>query len=87
MPKPTPCGDWSRNAGDTASNLPMPNFGCASQHNLAAMVTDPRDLVSPRAMGPSDAARREIVMQAYQAGKPTAATKTADQSANTTNSQ
>ncbi len=45
------CGDWSANLADTASNLPTPNFGCANQHNLAAMVSDPRDLVGPRAHG------------------------------------
>ena len=33
-----PCGDWSVDASETASNLPMPNFGCAVQHNVAAMV-------------------------------------------------
>lgn len=79
-----PCGDWSQDATSTASNLPMPNFGCATQHNLAAMVSDPRDLVEPRPMGPSDAMRRETVMQNYQAGKITAADKSPDQSAQTT---
>ena len=44
-----PCGDWSTSVADTASNLSTPNFGCAVQHNIAAMVADPRDLVAPRA--------------------------------------
>jgi len=74
------CGDWSKNAGDTASNLPMPDFGCANQHNLAAMVADPRDLVAPRPMGAADAARRAVVMGNYEQGQPTAAQKTQDQS-------
>lgn len=76
-----PCGGWS-DASTTASNMPMANFGCATQHNLAAMVTDPRDLIEPRNMGPSDATRRSTVLGDYEAGKPTAATKTADQSSN-----
>lgn len=76
-----PCGDWSKNAGDTASNLPMPNLGCANQHNLAVMVADPRDLVAPRPMGAADATRRAVVMGNYEQGQPTAAQKTPDQSA------
>lgn len=76
-----PCGDWSKNAADTASNLPMPNFGCANQHNLAAMVADPRDLVEPEPLGPPDAMRRSVVMGNYQKGQQTAAQKSQDQSA------
>lgn len=75
-----PCGDWSKNAGDTSSNLPMPNLGCASQHNLAAMIADPRDLVEPQPQGPAEAARRSTVMGNYVKGQPTAAQKTSDQS-------
>jgi len=75
-----PCGDWSDNVANTASNLPVSNFGCATQHNLAAMVADPRDLVEPRALGAADAARRSTVMQNYEKGMPTAAQKTAEQS-------
>jgi pilus assembly protein CpaD len=79
-----PCGDWSEDAADTGPNLPMPNFGCSVQHNVAAMVADPRDLVAPRPMGAGDATRRSVVLGKYEAGDPTAATKTSDQSANTT---
>jgi pilus assembly protein CpaD len=58
----------------------MANFGCAVQHNLAAQIENPRDLVEPRALGTSDAMRRATVMNAYEKGTPTAAAKTADQS-------
>ena len=51
------CGNWSEDASDTAQNVPMPDFGCSVQHNVAAMVADPRDLAAPRGMGPSDATR------------------------------
>ena len=75
------CGDWSsQQASDTASNLPMANFGCAVQHNIAAQIENPRDIVEPRALGSSDAMRRATVMDAYEKGAPTAATKNADQS-------
>ena len=74
------CGDWSDNAGDTLSNLPMQNFGCSVQHNIAAQVEDPRDLIQPRGMSPTDATRRTMIVNAYEKGTPTAATKTQDQS-------
>jgi pilus assembly protein CpaD len=74
------CGDWSSDASGTASNEPMPNYGCATQHNIAAQVSDPRDLVEPRALSPADAARRATVMGKYEKGETTASTKTEDQS-------
>ena len=75
-----PCGDWSHNLGDTASNTSNPNFGCAVQQNIAAMVADPRDLIEPRVMDGGDATRRAGVLDNYEKGKPTPADKTADQS-------
>lgn len=74
------CGDWSKNAADTASNLPMPNFGCANQHNLAVMIADPRDLVAPRPLGPADATRRANIIDKYQKGEVSGAAKSKDQS-------
>jgi pilus assembly protein CpaD len=50
------------------------------QHNVAAQVADPRDLVAPEAMTPGDAARRAVVYDNYKNGKPTGATLSADQS-------
>lgn len=75
-----PCGDWSVNVSEDAENSPMPNFGCAVQHNIAAMVADPRDLVSPRPMTAADAQRRAAVMGNYEKGTPTAAQQTSAQS-------
>jgi pilus assembly protein CpaD len=75
-----PCGDWSTNAADTASNMPPPNFGCATQHNLAAMVANPRDLVAPRGTDAADAQRRMTVLDKYRKGQSTPAEKTAAQS-------
>jgi pilus assembly protein CpaD len=75
-----PCGDWSRNLSQSSSNRVGANFGCAVQHNVAAQVADPRDLVAPQAMTPGDAARRAVVYDNYKNGKPTSALKTADQS-------
>jgi pilus assembly protein CpaD len=76
------CGDWSKDLSETASNLPSPDFGCTTQHNLAAMVADPRDLLGPRTMGTADATRRTTIVGKYEKGDTTAATKSSDQSAN-----
>ncbi|MEI9996311.1 MAG: CpaD family pilus assembly protein [Rhizomicrobium sp.] len=75
-----PCGDWSTNMADTASNRSYPNLGCAVQHNIAAQVADPRDLVTPQPMGSGDAPRRATVYDNYKNGKPTGAEKNAEQS-------
>lgn len=75
-----PCGDWSENLSYTMDNKTAPNLGCAVQHNIAAMVTDPRDLMGPRPVDGADADRRATVITNYEKGSPTAATKTPDQS-------
>ena len=79
--KTDPCGNWSQDAGDTAANLPLPDFGCSVQHNVAAMVSDPRDLMTPRGMGPGDATRRETVIGTYEKAQSTASQKSQDQNA------
>ncbi len=76
-----PCGDWTDDVAGTSSNLPTKNFGCATQHNLAAEVADPHDLEQMRPMGPADAARRDTVIQKYEAGSATGAGKNSDQNA------
>ncbi|CAN0391973.1 unnamed protein product, partial [Phaeothamnion confervicola] len=39
------CGDWSAEVSRNPENLPYNNFGCASQRNLAAMASNPTDLM------------------------------------------
>jgi pilus assembly protein CpaD len=73
------CGDWSVNLGDTSENKISPNLGCSTQHNLAAMVADPRDLVTPKPLEPDDAQRRLTVLEKYRKGDTTVATKTDEQ--------
>lgn len=75
------CGDWSTNLAHTAGNTLPPNFGCATQRNLAAMVSDPRDLVTPDTSGQPDAQRRLTVLDKYRKGEVTPAQKTEEQSA------
>jgi pilus assembly protein CpaD len=74
------CGDWSEDLAFTAENQTPKNFGCSVQHNIAAMVADPRDLVTPRTFETADGTRAANVISSYEQGKPTAAEKTQDQS-------
>jgi len=69
------CGDWSEDLAFNPSNGYAPNYGCATQNNLAAMVADPADLIAPRTMTPSDASRRATVIGKYQRGEVTSSQK------------
>jgi pilus assembly protein CpaD len=65
------CGhDWSENLANTYQNTPYPNFGCASQRNLAVMVANPADLLGPRTMTARDANRRDDMYGKYVKGEP-----------------
>jgi pilus assembly protein CpaD len=81
----TPCGDWSEDLAFTADNRTPANFGCATQHNIAAMVSDPRDLLGPRPMDDGSAARRRTVIGNYESGKATGAEKNPDQQSTISN--
>jgi pilus assembly protein CpaD len=59
-------------------NLPYPNFGCAQQHNLAAQIVNPADLLGPRTAAPADAERRTVVMEKYRQGQSTGAERGGD---------
>lgn len=71
------CGDWSDNLTHTGLNEPPVNFGCAQQHNIAAVVANPQDFVTPRTMTASDPMRRYKMFIDYRKPKPTA-TEAAD---------
>ena len=64
--------DWSQNLALTWDNTPYPPFGCATQQNIAAMASDPRDLVRARPMDPADSTRRTRVLDSYRKGQDTA---------------
>lgn len=64
-----PCGRWPEDLGSTHENKNYTNFGCATQQNLAAQIADPRDLLSPRGMGPVDGERRDQVIEKYRRGE------------------
>jgi pilus assembly protein CpaD len=71
---PTPCGQWPEDLASGSSvegwkNEPYSNFGCATQSTIAAQVDDPRDLVQPRAIGPSDVAMRTRAIEDVRSGQ------------------
>ena len=52
---PPPCDDWTRDVGRNEERIPYPNWGCATQHNLAVTVDNARDLGQPQAEDPRSA--------------------------------
>lgn len=74
------CGhDWSENLASSSRNVGHPDFGCATQHNLAAMVANPADLLGPRTSTERYGERRDKVMEAWTKGEVTGAKKSADE--------
>jgi pilus assembly protein CpaD len=72
-----PCGLWPHDLGpslqrESFENREYHNLGCATQHNLAAMVDNPADLVQPRGEVPAYTARRTTVLDKYRKGEGTA---------------
>lgn len=68
------CPDWSRPSNANFGGDAMSNYGCATNSNLAAMVADPRDLISGRA-APSyvDAAQSSRAVTTYRKSPQTGA--------------
>jgi len=80
------CGmDWSENLGYSPRNTPWPEFGCTTQHNFAAVVANPRDLLEPHSPDLQDNARRSQVLDNYRKGTLTAAQKSQDDSGTVSN--
>lgn len=70
-----PCGEWPKDLGPGGgkaylTNEPYWNFGCATQHNIAAQVANPADLVQPRGTTPAYEARRAVAIDKYTKGQP-----------------
>jgi pilus assembly protein CpaD len=66
---PPECGDWSEDLGSNRERVSHPNFGCATQHNLAVMVDNPRDLVEPQEEDPRSSERRSMTWSDYTAAQ------------------
>ena len=63
------CGDWSEDMSNTVRNEPYPNYGCAMQQNIAAMVANPQDFETPRAMTQIAAKNRTMAIEIYLTGE------------------
>ena len=70
---------WEQDLAHQSNNQPWASFGCATQANLAAMISDPADLLGPRQEDPRDAARRARVLEAYRQGQQTHANRSDDE--------
>jgi pilus assembly protein CpaD len=70
---------YTQDLAHNPSNRPYESFGCSSQANLAAIISDPRDLIEPRLEDPRDPARRAHVLEAYRKGDQTHATRSNDE--------
>lgn len=69
---PSECGVWTGTKFRDYRNLRSPNYGCATQNNIAAMIADPRDLIAPADAAPGDAARTVRAIDSYRSGEATA---------------
>lgn len=61
------CGLFHKELSSRMTNKPHPNFGCAQQHNLAAMISDPRDLARMQRPSPIDGASAAHPVRAARA--------------------
>lgn len=59
------CGDWSEDVTRNPRNLPYPNYGCASQRNLAHMIANPSDVVFAARETPRGSDRRDIPRRSF----------------------
>ncbi|HRX38032.1 MAG TPA: CpaD family pilus assembly protein [Parvularculaceae bacterium] len=68
---PSACGVWAGVKARDYANMHTPNFGCATQNNIAAMLADPHDLIAPADETPPDSTARIRGVQAYREGAVT----------------
>lgn len=68
------CPDWSRRTASNLGNATNPNFGCAVNGNLAAMVADPEDLLrGAQGSGETVAMTASKAIVSYREQEPTGA--------------
>jgi len=63
----------------TSNNQPYGNFGCAQTANLAALIDNPRQLLSPYPLDNASSVRRTTVLDKYNVGEATATPRPAGQ--------
>lgn len=75
---PSACGIWEGMRERDYRNMSSPNFGCATQNNIAAMIGDPHDLIAPAAMSDPDSATRIRGVTAFRKGEVTSSATDGD---------
>jgi pilus assembly protein CpaD len=66
------CPNWDRPANPTWNNRSMPNYGCAVNSNMAAMVANPEDLIQGReGSGLGDTLTSSRAIDSYRKAEPT----------------
>lgn len=74
------CGNSWRDERNTFPGSHVSDFGCATATNMAAMISDPRDLLTPRTMDDPDHARRQNVLDQWRQGVATATERSGGES-------
>jgi pilus assembly protein CpaD len=69
---PPACDDWTEDVGRNEARIPYPNWGCATQRNLAVMVDNARDLEQPQIEDPRSGERRAVSWSGYVGASPSA---------------
>ena len=67
------CAGRHGDMGGRTSNQSSIGLGCAINANMAAQIADPRDIVAPRAMTPSDSGRAAVIFDNYRSGQASSA--------------
>ena len=62
------CPDWSLQSNTNSDARTSPNYGCATNANMAAMVADPIDLVRGQRAGVSDPVTASKAIEKYRRG-------------------
>lgn len=68
---PSACGLWTSTSVTDFRNINSPNFGCATQNNLAVVIADPRDLSQPAGVTAADANARNTMFNKFRRGEVT----------------
>ncbi|OUR79835.1 hypothetical protein A9Q83_02475 [Alphaproteobacteria bacterium 46_93_T64] len=59
---------WHLPSGTAYENLPLPHMGCATTSAFIQMLANPKDLVSPKKIGPYDGERASLSIKSYRSG-------------------
>ena len=64
-----------RKLGNSGLTVSAMGLGCSTVSNMAAQISDPRDILGQRPQDPADAGRRSTVIDKYRKGEVTSGAK------------